>query len=176
MISVTVEIYGHQVHQVLMRLQNALMPTGMMEFLRLHAYPHLQRRAADRFSSQGDDASGSWAPLAPATLEWRTALGYDPFGPINVRSGDLQDLVTGGTAPAFTTHGHGDITMNYLGNMPSGDLMQALEGAQQGGKGSPQQPARPVLAMNERDAEMILTRMVAWLSARVTVGGSGGAV
>ncbi len=155
-IEVTIET--QDLEGVLRRLEGVMSVQGQAEFLQGSALPHLQRRASDRFSNEGDDVTGAWAPLSPATLEWRTALGYDAFAQINLRSGDLQRWVTSGSG-RFEREG-GDVTLAYPGDQPSGTLREAVEGAQRGQKGSPSQPPRPVLGLGTQDAEALLNQLV----------------
>lgn len=165
----SVEFDDTELRAVFQNIEEMLSPAGAVEFLQGSVVPHLQRRASDRFAAQGDDVSGSWAPLAPATWAWRTALGYEPFGPINVREGELERYVTGGSG-AFSTTGQDEVVMDYPGGSPGGSLRDSLEGAQYGQKGSPGQPPRPVLAVGQQDAEMVLGALIPWTLGKITGG------
>src|SRR4051812_39482393 len=53
----------------------------------------LRWRAQNRFTTEGDSASGKWAALRPATEDIREFLGYPRAHPINKRSGELRTFV-----------------------------------------------------------------------------------
>lgn len=141
-------------------------PTSLQNFLMGAARSFLQHRVDARFAAEGDDVSGKWAPLRPATGGIRAALGYRPFHPINVRSGELYKFVRNTFRiridPASTV-----LTMPGDGNAR---VTEKFRVAQKGGgkskvKGSrsigPNRPAppRPVIGLSATD-ERALTQLL----------------
>lgn len=146
-----------QVELVLTKLAFLLSPPGLSAFLGTEVGPYLQKRAKARFAEEGDDASGKWAPLKPATIQIRESMNYGS-GPINVRTGELENWVTQGNWDAYPT-GYG-ASLKYPGNTPSGELADKVETAQAGRK-YPSTVPRPVLATNETDMLFVLTAFAA---------------
>jgi hypothetical protein len=126
---------------------------------------YVKERAQRRFDSEGDDVSGRWAALRQATIDIRTEAGYSA-GPINVRTGALEDYITNSEG-AYLVEG-GDALMVYPGRAPgsasneTGSLAAKLVAAQQG-LADPYTPARPVIGMNESDALAITLSLEAFL-------------
>lgn len=110
----------------------------------------LVTRTTNRFATEGDDASGKWAPLAPATETIRATMGYGPAHPINVRTGQLRDWVLDASPEIIVSSG--GASMRYPSDPPSGKLAAKVETAQHGGGSTGKAPPRPVMAISEFDA------------------------
>lgn len=121
---------------------------GLALFLGTVVGPYLQERAQARFQNEGDDVTGPWLPLSPATVSIREATGHPGEHPINRRTGELEEWVTQGDTFAYPV-GAG-ATLKYPGRDASGTLKSKVETAQRGKK-SPLTPPRPVLGVNETD-------------------------
>lgn len=143
-------------------LETKLNPVGMATFLGQVIDPYLHSRAEGRFLSEGDDAVGKWVPLSHATQAIRAQQGYGSAHPINHRTGELEDYITG-TPGAAHPHALG-ATLTFPGNPPKGELKTKVETAQRG-KTSPQTPPRPVLAVNEKDLAFTLGALAAYIKA-----------
>lgn len=130
-------------------------PNGMMSFLHTVIGPYLSKRAGERFASEGDDVTGPWAPLKEATIRIRETEGF-AAGPINRRTGELENWVVQGGWNAYPT-GFG-ASMRYPGREPSGELRRKVETAQKG-RVYPSTEPRPVLGVNEADLLFTLTAL-----------------
>ena len=139
------------------RFRDATSPARIGRWLQVEAVQILQNAAADRFDSEGDSASGKWAPLAPATNNIRAFYGFGPAHPINNRTGGLRQWVTknqGDVAVGPTS------ILRWPDKPPRDDgLARKLATAQEGGGrnklGLRAGPARPVIAADETDATEI---------------------
>jgi hypothetical protein len=147
------------VNAMLERIDTALSATSISIFLAGTIAPWLRTRAKDRFRTEGDDVTGKWAPLMPATQEIRSS-GEWPVGaahPINRRTGELEQWITGsqGTVVAHTL----GATLTYPGNKTTKrSILQKMETAQRG-RAKPKTVARPVLGVNERDLSYVVTML-----------------
>lgn len=141
----------------LLRLEEAVSPSSFCHFLAANVDPYLRKRADERFISEGDSASGKWAPLKKATQEMRTRYGFPPAHPINERTGQLRDHITSrdgqvsmiGPAAVLTLPGSG---MEWI-------TEQKIMTAQKG-KSKPSTVARPVLALDSEDLAYVLTALL----------------
>lgn len=145
------------VQLMLDRIDSALSPVGLAQFLYGGVQPWLEQRAAERFASEGDDASGKWLPLAPATVEIRESQGFEGSHPINKRTGELEQYITQSQVDVTAAPGVG--TLRFPGrNAPSKAVAEKLSTAQRG-RTYPRTPARPVLALNEKDLSVVMTQL-----------------
>jgi Phage virion morphogenesis family len=151
-----------QVERLLSSLETGTSDVGLSEWLRGDALQHLQSRAKARFASEGDDITGPWAPLSPYTQAIRESEGYPPSHPINVRTGELLNFITNSPADLdITAEG---VALNYPSRSMTPDMASKIATAQGGGSldnrsklaGTSIVPARPVIGVNEADAEFIL--------------------
>lgn len=152
------DIVGNErgVQQMLNHLDSSLSPVGLTAFLYGAVGPWVKQRAADRFDNEGDDVTGGWAPLREATIKIRESQGFGE-GPINRRTGELEEYITGGTY-SITSTPVGS-SLKYPGTEPkSKGLREKMRTAQRGRK-SPSTVARPVLGMNERDLAQVVTML-----------------
>lgn len=138
---------------MLLRLEMALSPPGLGQFLATRAEPYLRKRASERFRAEGDDVVGEWLPLTRYTQDVRASQGYGAAHPINRRTGRLEDYITHSPA-SITMHSSG-ASLKYPGTKPTGELKDKVRTAQMG-KPYPKTPPRPVLGMNHRDLEAVL--------------------
>lgn len=139
-------------------LDNLIMlmsPQGATAFLSTVIGPYLAKRGKARFDSEGDDVTGPWAPLKPATILMRQQSGFGS-GPINRRTGELENWVIGDNGFSYPT-GFG-ASMRFPGKKPSGELKKKVETAQKGRK-SPSTVARPVIGVNENDLLFLMASM-----------------
>lgn len=144
------------VQAMLMALDTALNPVAIAGFLSGVVDPFIRQRAGERFRTEGDDASGAWAPLAPATQNIRSQMGYGAAHPINRREGELEYYVTE-TDGGVKVHPFG-ATLMYPASYPGGDLGEKLMGAQMGGVGPSgrRYPSRKVYALGTEDLTFVL--------------------
>jgi hypothetical protein len=131
----------------------------MGDWMRGDLHDYLVQRASDRFTNEGDDASGPWAPLSNATEAIRASRGFPPAHPINVRTHDLQRFILGS---AGSVVGAGTWQFQWPGDPPSGELVDKMETAQLG-RVNPSTVARPVIALGVRDFNDIMDSLAAFL-------------
>lgn len=175
-----ITIDASEVDRLISAVKTSLHSDSQRMFLRQIAYPWFATRAAARFASGGDDASGKWAPLRPATERLRAwqigggmrgsvATGIMPRGirgagltgvkrdkPINVRTGSLRAFVLG--SYQIEQFGEGATLQMPARNAPK-LLMRKFERAQRGGiavlpinNRLKRFSPRPVLAVGQADA------------------------
>lgn len=152
------------VQALLYRVDTALNPVAMAEFLGTSVDPYIRHRAEQRFQSEGDDVSGRWLPLADATQAIRAASGYGASGPINVRTGELEAYVVG--TPGISTPEAYGASLTSPGIPPTGELEAKVRTAQSG-KDNPRTPPRPVIGMNEGDLAAVLTMLSGFFIERM---------
>lgn len=157
--SLEINVDRNDLESTLVRLDSALSPEALAGFLQLKVGPYLRRRAKQRFESEGDDASGKWAPLQPSTAAVRAAgpWAVGAEHPINKRTGELEEYITGSTSESWP-HGLG-ASLRYPGRTSRGKgLSQKVETAQ-AGRSKPATVPRPVLAVSERDLSFVMTEL-----------------
>jgi hypothetical protein len=138
--------------RAMLKLNEILSNESLVAWLEAFVLPMLQKRTSARFGSEGDDASGKWLPLAPATIAIREAGGYGA-GPINHRTGELESYISHAEADV-TAFGEG-VQLSYPADTGLEErLYDKLSVAQMGDQartGRPGTPARPVIAISEFD-------------------------
>lgn len=152
---VTLDVHPEDVENVLMRLNMALSPVGMMGFLSTTVAPFIRRRASARFAGEGDDVVGKWLPLAESTVDIRSRMNL-PIGgehPINQRTGDLYDYIT--ESPADVQPLPMGAQLTYPGVAATGWLEEKVKTAQTG-KTHPATPPRPVLGLGVQDLAFVM--------------------
>jgi len=153
-------VLNNDVETALLKLSILMSDNGLAAFLGAAIGPYLQQRGQKRFQSEGDDVSGAWAPLSPATIVIRG--NQYGSGPINRRTGELENWVVGSGWDAYPiTKG---ATMRFPGKKPAGGLKDKVITAQQGRDGSegPEHPRtvpRPVIGVNETDMVFFQTAL-----------------
>lgn len=156
--SIAISVVGEDegVERMLQVLDTALSPTAIAGFLGFEVGPYLERRARARFAGEGDDAVGQWAPLKPATVEVRETAGYGGEHPINRRTDELMNYITGSGGDA-SPEVYG-ASLIFPGKPPMGDLEDKVSIAQQGG-GEYNTVPRPVLGLSEADLIFVLSAL-----------------
>lgn len=149
------------VDEVMLLLEAATSPLGLQPWMQGFVVNYLQAEIKERFQSEGDRASGKWAPLEDATENIRQALGFSPAHPINIRTGQLHKFVT--TSSDTVVMGDSVVTQ-VPGDSGDSVLEKKLETAQKGSRSNPfpgarNTPARPVLALDTDDAAAVLTSL-----------------
>jgi hypothetical protein len=142
------------------KLDTALRAAGLENFLLNVVAPYLQKRASDRFASEGDAASGRWSPLRKSTERYRMAGGYPPAHPINVRSGEMRNYLLGD--PGQARVGNGMAILNWPGRPGSPLVNKKIRTAQQGSNTT---RPRPVLAIDQDDNIFISASLTSYLLA-----------
>ena len=142
------------------KISNTSAPV-LAKWMATRAIPWLADRAEARFDEEGDDASGPWPPLAYPTQQIRSFEGYGATGPINVRTGELQDYVVGSAGDIRAT--------SYTASLKwpdatAGELTRKMISAQRGRK-SPPTPPRPVVAFSEVDRSNLISSLQDWVNA-----------
>lgn len=151
------------VEWMLERVNTALHPVALVEFLTGEVVPFLNERGKARFASEGDDISGTWQPLAPATQNIRAfgaAQGLwniAPDHPINVRSHELENYITG--TIGYTVPGTEGAILTFPDPHAITPELEAKMETAQRGRSNPRTPPRPVLGVNERDMTWVLERL-----------------
>lgn len=148
------------VERMLQRLEFVTSPIGMEMFFRGMVDPYLRQRAQTRFDQEGDDVSGPWAPLSPSTVMIRSQKGYGGEHPINVRTSELENYITGTRSQTVQLGAGAELT--FPGQVAVGELAQKLETAQIG-KDYPRTVPRPVLGVNDQDLLAVLTGLASFI-------------
>lgn len=169
----TFVVNAREVDAMMQRGEMALAPQSMAFFLSNYVEPQLHRRARERFRKEGDEVSGKWAALRPATQAIRGSMGYGESHPINVRTGQMENFIT--AAPGQINVGvMGGASLTLPGSEPTGQLEEKIRTAQMG-KDSPDTVPRPVLGLGVRDLEETMVAMGSYLTRVISAGrlGSG---
>jgi hypothetical protein len=161
MATIGIQIVGEArgVEAMLIHLETKISPPGLVTWMESSVDPWLRERAQQRFDSEGDDVSGSWLPLSPYTQNIRSDMGYGADHPINVRTGEMEDYVTGPGNSYPTAVG---ATLEAPGATTAPDIAAKVTTAQMGSD-FPNTPPRPVLGVNARDLEAVLVTLANWI-------------
>lgn len=151
------------VQALLNRMETGFSPVAMAGFLSTVIGPWLNERAKNRFQNEGDDVSGAWAPLRPATQEirrngpWSVGAAH----PINVRTGEMERYVTGGATPAIATGPIATLIFPEVSNSGGSELRKKMKTAQKGAKqkGLNATPPRPVIGLGVQDLTFMLSSL-----------------
>lgn len=144
---------------MLLKLQLRLQAAGLEAFMHNSVVPWLQGRAAKRFGSEGDDASGRWTPLRRATELFRARQGFPEAHPINVRTFQMFDFIT--WADGSTSGGPGYASLNWPGS--TGRAKAIAEKIRTAQGLTPGTVARPVLGLSKTDDIFITSRLLTYL-------------
>jgi hypothetical protein len=127
---------------------------------------YLRQRVDERFRDEGDDVVGKWAQLRKATTQIRKSQGYGAAHPINRRGGALYRYVRS----YRVQQSNSTLTMPYnrgAGKLTNKKLLVAQAGGFAPRISTPGPPSpvvpRPVLGINERDADAITTKLQRWI-------------
>lgn len=142
--------------------KSRMKPYGRQGYVMLLAGPihqYLQSRARAMFQYEQGPEGDAWAPLAPATHNWRrsaikrgeTAPDVGPEHPINRRTGDLEDAMTTG-GPSILA-GASSLVLSFPGDMAQAGREAKFSQAQNGRGTS---PARPVIGLGADDLGQIM--------------------
>jgi len=142
---------------ILTGLQIKLSPPAMMAWMQAAVVPYIQQRVANRFAGEGDDVVGKWHPLKVETEAIRLKAGYGGAHPINVRTGQMKNFLTGSFGSTISAGGITELEFPNQGSV-TGQLAQKIMTAQMGTAIPPTQ-ARPVLGLNIND-NMALTALL----------------
>lgn len=154
----------HGVQAMMLRMETALSPVIIGGFLQSTVDPYIRGRAKSRFANEGDDVSGKWLPLKEVTQKIRADSGYGAAGPINIRTGELEQYITG--TPGGVMPNVSGATLTSPGSPPSGELLKKVQTAQVGQK-NPNTAPRPVMGVNAADLSVILIDLSKFIVTRV---------
>ncbi|WGH21922.1 hypothetical protein SEA_TROGGLEHUMPER_38 [Rhodococcus phage Trogglehumper] len=145
---------------------------GYVTWLAGGAHSYLQSQSRKRFKAYAKGSS-EWPALAPATESWRESLHYGAASPINVRTGDLLELMVGENSTIAPVGG--SMILLYpgsaqgKGNRPI-KIAQA-QGTLRQNNGQMSTP-RPVITLEPEDFAALLASFVQFL--RSPSKGKGG--
>ncbi len=160
-VSVNITVDNSRPTLKLEAIQKRIGTSGMVAFMQGFAAPILQASARARFEEQGDEATGPWRPLLPATVARRTKAGQTPIR-INDRTGQMRAWVENAQGRTFARKG--SAVFEWPGT-PSNRLVgQKLKTAQLG-KGDPRTVPRPVIAISAEDRLALQAAIRAWVGA-----------
>lgn len=170
MSDITITTDAAAVQGLMSHLMSSLQPVGLMEFFSTRGHNILAKRAEDRFSSEGDDAVGRWKQLTRTTARVRQTSGFPGYHPINVRTGQLKDLVVN-TYKLRPMAGGAVMTMpGNAGGTVLSKLRVAQQGSKRGGNALAREvPARPVLALDQIDADLLGHALMDWIQSGLPV-------
>lgn len=151
----------------LTRLQSRMKPVGIDGYgvwLAGGAHTYLQSQSRKRFENY-KDGGGEWPALAAATESWRRYLGFTPIE-INIRTGDLRDLMIGSRPTLVPTGGAVILlypgTEQNKGNRPL-KIAQA-QGTLRQNNGQMSKP-RPVITLDPEDYAALLASFVRFIKS-----------
>lgn len=147
---------------MLARMAFKLTAPAMSAWMQSAVVPYIQQRMANRFAGEGDDVVGKWSPLKMETEAIRLKHGYGGGHPINVRTGQMKNFLTGSFGNTTSAGGMTDLEFPHQGNV-TGQLALKIMTAQ-GGSAFPPTPARPVLGMNMNDSIAITALLAGYLN------------
>ena len=154
-------------------LQARLAPVGIdgySTWLAGGAHSYLQSQSRKRF--QDNASGGDWPALAPATESWRKSLGYNPSSPINVRTGDLKNLMIGEN-PTLVPAGD-SIILFYPGNAQEKGNRPVKIAQAQGTlrqKNGEMSTPRPVIDLGPEDYAALTASFLQFLRSAPTLNG-----
>lgn len=148
-----VKVTSLEVEMMLGRVEEKISPIGLLAYGHLLG-EYLEQRAGARFKSEGDDVTGPWTPLKPATVAIRVSEGYGGAHPINKRTGELERYIMSSSMVAIA--GGVQVFQPSQTQGVSAKLKKKFAGAQRGENSA---PPRPVIGLNERDLGATLTSL-----------------
>jgi hypothetical protein len=161
-IGIDIQVDKKEVDLLLGAIESTLLGQNLFQYLRDYMMPYMRQRTAQRFASEGDDASGKWAPLMEVTNDIREALGFPREHPINRRSGALENFLERGNIE-FQMQAD-SAAMFYPGRPASSLLTEKLMTAQ---GGSRRAVARPVVALSQADMSYFVSNFSFWFAREV---------
>ncbi len=166
---VAVDVSGDQrtVELMIQGMDRAFSPAAITtNLLADRVYDILEKRAANRFSNEGDDVSGAWAALKPYTVEKRGSAH-----PINVRTGAMKNHILQREPDAMPNSLGGTLWFPKRGGAKK--TQEKIKTAQQGSASPHPTVPRPVLGVNAQDMELILLAVSLHLAQFQPGGGMG---
>lgn len=160
MFAFQIEIDASDAIKDMIRLGMAIDTGSLGAFMSTIADEHIKLRIENRFSSEGDDASGKWKELGWVTNEFRSNQGFQREHPINERTGELKEWILEDD-PDISIMAYGGIQGTWPGEQPTGWLFKKFKTAQQGDERT---QARPILAMDVTDLLAIQSALGAWIA------------
>lgn len=157
----TITVDAKSVNAMFTSLENVLADSSIESFLMGQTSDYIRDRVRSRFSGEGDDVTGPWQPLEASTARIRQAMGYGPFNPINVRTGDMQSYLLGDSG-AIT----GSSTWEFPAPGAPPSIQDKLQTAQRGRAYPPTVP-RPVLGVNAVDESYIVNDLESYIMAAI---------
>lgn len=153
------------VYSLLEGMENDLEESALGEFAITEFYPWLRERALNRFPTHGDDATGPWPELRQSTQERRIRMGYGGSDPINIRTGALEDYISGATPDLILTGGA--VVMVYPGDLPEDSVTERkYTTAQQGRRDRSRTPPRPVIGVSTLDYAVLREKLFDYIMRR----------
>lgn len=158
------DVDASEAHRLIGAVEKAISTASLMSFMEEKAHPWWVQAELERFAHEGDaDGGGTgifggWSELSPTTVRIREALGYGGEGPINVRSGEMLEVLMN----AHDVIGDASVVqMTIPGNSVDPITEEKIRTAQEGRSGNAiggfgPTPPRPVLSLTEMNAEEIL--------------------
>ena len=157
-------------------IQRALSPTQLQVFLMDDVVDYLQMRSRGIFASEGGvGVRGNWRPLADYTQRDRRRKGFPRAHPINYRTGDLHEYITGSSGiPAPLPDG---AMMAFPGRGTSNQQAK-FQTAQKGMRPNPRKgmrpiPKRPVIGLARMDGDRITSMLEAHIKMSSNNSGLG---
>lgn len=152
LVDLDIDVQEGDVERMLEAVNTFLSPFALMGFLSSTVSPYIRKRAKDRFRTEGDEVSGKWAALRPATQDFRenSNLPISPKHPINRRTDDLFDYVTNSPDAVTALPGIG-AQLTYPGKTPTNPWVTEKVKTAQKGKARPKTVPRPVLGVGMND-------------------------
>lgn len=162
---VDIQVHEDDVMRMLNNAELYFSPLGMMGLLTSTVSPYVRQRIRNRFEQMGDDVTGPWLPLAPATQEIRQNSNLPIAGdrPINRRTDAMYDYLTSSPDSVFPL-GSSGAQLTYPGNLPSNPWTAEKVKTAQAGKVKPNTPARPVLGLGIQDLVFVISSIGVGLS------------
>lgn len=161
-VTITYHVDAVAAQAMLTRLEQKMLPPSMIAFMQSTVVPYIHQRTAARFAGEGDDVVGKWSPLKVETETIRLKHGYPGAHPINVRTGQMRNAVTGSFGDVISAGGVTDLEFPNTVNI-AGQLARKIMTAQMGSS-FPPTPARPILGFNENDSIALTALLAGYLT------------
>ncbi len=153
-------------NRVLSAVERAISSASLAFWMETAAKTHIQERARARFASEGDNVSGPWQALAPATIADRIAQQYPP-GPILHRTGALEDYIVNNPGVMLVD----PEAVVFETPAPSSDPELAAKYlTHQAGSPSRRIPARPMVGLGVEDAATLLYSLTEGIEIAIKEG------
>jgi len=168
MAMLTLSIDPSKVHKLFDAVDDAIGDYALLAWMNTSLADKFEEEAVERFSDGIDRRTGVWKPLADSTERIRAQQGYDPDWPINIRSGELFHHVISHDARKVPGG------VEFITPKPTSDTITQMKmehatfGSPAGANplpGAGATPPRPVVGMDEQDAEEILYRLMGRIAA-----------